>query len=314
LFSLLYGGSLIGNSEANIRSRSFFRSKKNRRKKKGSLIGNSEANIASDQSTEDSIYLVNLAEKQSITGKLMTPNEPIWTQKDYRTQIIIFENQISLLYSISKKTLDCELKSLIDDLKNLYKNYVSGRYTDAELNIIDIKCKMYKIINTLSRTERLMYFATLWGFYPIAVAVTAMFISFLMIKLNCSDVILGIPLWASCIAVIGSSVQILIGVVNDYNDGHVITEYRRLWYFVLPFISFSFGFLTFFLVTGGLINLTSGFISNQNANLSSQYFGSFCITSAPDIIHYAIPILACFLVGFSTNWFISLLRNFTYKT
>jgi hypothetical protein len=248
--------------------------------------------------------------------------EQIWTKEDFCKQIKIFDNEISLLFNVCDiKKDDClqkltenDLKELKEDLKKLYLNYVGGYYNNAELNIIDIKTNMYKIINMLCFRERIKYLAILYGFFPIVFAVIAMFVSFFAIT-SFHFCILGVPLWASCLAVIGASVQILIGVANDYNDGYVMTEYRRLWYVILPFVSFAFGFLVFFLVTGGLISITSGYSAyNRSANTISTTMGSFCIDDGSSPIHSVIPIITCFLAGFSTNWFIRLLQNYTYKT
>lgn len=199
-----------------------------------------------------------------------------------------------------KKTYDPESKtyiqSITNSLKDICSNLLENKYCDAEANVIDMKENMYKLINNLGWIERYKFLVLLWDVFPIVYAILAMIVSFTSIIYRGSFVILGVPLWASFIAVIGTSVQILIGIVNDYKDDCMVTEYKRLWYVVLPFVGFVFGFIAFLLVTAGLINITSGQIMyNQSVNvtaisgLSNNSINGFLV-SPPSLV-----IIICFL-------------------
>jgi hypothetical protein len=174
---------------------------------------------------------------------------------------------------------------------------------------------MYQIINEMALLERMQFFISLWAITPIAIAIIAEIIAFYLIISRGSFVILGVPLWASLIAVAGTSVQILIGVANDYKDDGMITDYKRLWYIVLPFISFVFGFIAFLLTNAGLISITFGQISsNQSANISTLSGLSSNLAGGSSISPPAIFIIICFLAGYATNWFMELLLKYTSDT
>ncbi|MGB9939424.1 hypothetical protein [Methanosarcina sp.] len=236
----------------------------------------------------------------------------LWTDADFSTQIKLFEYQLFMLLKISK---EIDITTITDNLKKVYDDYKDGKYYDAEKKIISLKKDIYELINNLDWKEKVRYFALLWGIFPIGYAIISMIISFSLIIYNGSYSILDVPLWASCIAVIGTSVQILIGIVNDIKDDDIITEYKRFWYVVLPFISFVFGFISFLLLKAGLISMTLGYITtNTSANISAfSGFSSGLINELSVSPPPAAVILICFLSGYATEWFINLLKTYTTK-
>lgn len=238
----------------------------------------------------------------------------IWTKKDFQTQIQLLENQLSIVLKVSKVDLGENITNLTSRLTGIYKNFEENKLSDVEQNIIDVKAQIYKIVNGMGWMERIAYNVSLWGISPIGLAIIAMIISFSLIVYRGSFVILDVPLWASFIAVIGASVQILIGVVNDYKDDCKITEYKRLWYIVLPFVSFVFGFLAFLLTNAGLFSLTSGQITtNQSISMAAISGLPSGLTGGSIINPPAILIIICFLAGYATDWFMGLLLKYTHQ-
>ncbi len=258
--------------------------------------------VASDASKATS----GTAKAASGTAKAASLNvktkEHMWTKKDLDKQIRSFENQFSLIAKRNIKNTD-KIKEIKESVMDLIVNFEENDICQLEENIIDTKEKIYQAINKMTRWEKTFYFSSLWGLTPIGTAIIAMILSFYLISSIGSFDILGVPIWASLIAVAGTSVQILIGVANDYKDDCMITEYKRLWYIVLPFVSFVFGFIAYLLTDAGLISLT-----NQNLNVSSSSLISVSTISPP-----AISVILCFLAGYATDWFMGLLLKYTSK-
>jgi hypothetical protein len=243
----------------------------------------------------------------------------IWTEDDFSTQITLLENNISLLFRFSKKVPDDDLQKLADSYDELYKCFKSKNYDAVEKNLMYLKKELCKIHNKLGFRDNAKYFILSHGLWPIIYAIITMLVSFSVMPnhftIHGIATILSVPIWASFLAVIGASVQILIGAVNDYKDGYVLTVYKGSWYTVLPFVSFAFGFMAFVLMRAQLTSLGP---VNQNAHNSTVLpNGTFVFPN--DIIesshgHQAFFIIICFLAGYSSNWFIGLLQKYTSET
>lgn len=244
-------------------------------------------------------------------GAEPTPDEKlVWTKKELKWQIRSLENQI---FAAQKQHGD--IKEVLVILKSAIQNFSEDKFTDAEKYVIDVKEKLVEIIHSLNgwmSWRKYAYFASVWGLSPIVTAILSMSISFILIHSLPSGSILGlgVPLWGPFVAVIGSSVQILIGVVKDYKDDGMISQYKRLWYLVIPFASFAFGFIAILLIQVGLINITLGQASlNQTVNISNL---TQIAKGEQPIEPTAYPIIICFLAGYATDWFIGLLGKLTY--
>jgi hypothetical protein len=238
--------------------------------------------------------------------------EQIWTTEDLCMQIRSLENQLFLIEKTNTEEVENKTKDLQESIIKSIENFEKDNFSLVEQNIIDTKVKIYQIINKMTLLKRMQFFISLWAITPITIAIIAEIIAFYLIISRGSFVILGVPLWASLIAVAGTSVQILIGVANDYKDDSMVTDYKRLWYIVLPFISFVFGFIAYLLTTAGFISITLGQISsNQSANLSTLSGLSSNLTGGSSVSPSAILIIICFLSGYATNWFMELLLKYT---
>jgi len=93
-----------------------------------------------------------------------------------------------------------------------------------------------------------------------------------------------IYLWSLWIAGIGSAVQVLVGVSSDLKEKGMVYRYERIWYLLLPIISLGFGFAAYLIIGCGLWTLDGNVVT--------------AMEKRP-----LFPILICFLVGYSTDWF-----------
>ena len=100
---------------------------------------------------------------------------------------------------------------------------------------------------------------------------------------------------AALVAGIGASIQIMVDVTNDVKANGYVEKYRRMWYMLLPIVGPVFGILAYIILFLGFLSL-NGVTAQQ---LGKQPFS---------------VILVCFLAGYSTEWFMSVLGNLTKTT
>ncbi len=132
----------------------------------------------------------------------------------------------------------------------------------------------------------LSYFFKLYGLYAVLFGtISTLLFGYLIYRY--SDVsILEVPLWSSFFAGLGSSAQILTGIVDDLRRNGMVTRYKRLWYMAIPLLSLIFGYMAYLLFSSGLIAV--------NANSQSSVFSTMFV---------------CFVTGFLTNWLINRLSK-----
>lgn len=253
-----------------------------------------------------------MVEEIDITEK-KGEGELIWEKEDLKKNIRALENQI---FIAEKHQGDVD--NLVNILKSTIHNFVNNNFIDAEKDLIDIKKELIAKTRNLSTSNRIQYIISSWGLLPIITAISAIICSFAIIIM--SDVlILGVPLWAPLIGLIGASVQILVGVVNDYKENSMISKYKRLWYFTLPTVGFVFGFIAFLVIQAGLIDMTQGrfdisqpnqtFAFTMPINQTNQTISVSSTTTTSTRLE--LPIIICFLAGYATEWFMGLLAKFT---
>jgi hypothetical protein len=235
--------------------------------------------------------------------------ELVWDEEELRGQIRSLENQISVAQK-QHANID-EIKTVRTNLKLSIDSFKIKQFTEAEKHVLDVKEGLYEIIHMLSWRYKPAYFVSVWSLIPILTAFFFIFLSFTLmsyigyavrilyiISFTIPKDILGIvPLWAPLIGVIGASVQILIGIVNDYKEKSMISKYKRIWYFVLPLVGFVFGFIAILLTQAGLINMTQGQFSLNQTNITE--FTNFA-NGTTLIKPSAYPIIICFLAGYLT--------------
>ena len=145
-----------------------------------------------------------------------------------------------------------------------------------------INAAKIKIKGAIFHSPRtLSYFVNLYGLYAVLFASFAIFFfSFLIYRY--SDVrLMGVPLWSSFFAGLGSSSQILADVANCLYRYDLASRYRRFWYMALPLLSMIFGYMAYLVFSSSFIAL--------NDNPQGRDFSI---------------IFICFLTGFLTKWLI----------
>ena len=127
-------------------------------------------------------------------------------------------------------------------------------------------------------------FYGIYSFLPSLILMPLFFIllyRFPNLSFNLGDI--SIYLWSLWIAGIGSAIQVLVGVSSDLKEKGMVCKYERIWYLLLPIISLGFGFAAYLIIGCGL--------------------GTFGGDVTAMEKHSLFPMLICFLVGYSTDWF-----------
>ena len=169
--------------------------------------------------------------------------------------------------NLSEAFLDCdraryELTSAINDAK------------------IKIKGSRFHSLRTLS------YFFKLYGLYAVVFAVLAVAIFSILIYRFSGVTVLGVPLWSSFFAGLGSSAQILTGVADDLRRYGLASRYKRLWYMAIPLLAMIFGYMAYLVFSSGVIAMND---DSQGRDFSIMFI--------------------CFLTGFLTKWMIGRLSR-----
>lgn len=157
------------------------------------------------------------------------------------------------------------------------KYELTGAINDAK---IKIKGSRFHSLRTIS------YFFKLYGLYAVIFAMLAVLFFSLLIYKYSDVIVLGVPLWSSFFAGLGASAQILTGVADDLRRYGLASRYKRLWYMALPLLAMVFGYMTYLVLSSGLIMIDGS--SEKRA---------FTI------------MFVCFLAGFLTKWLINRLSR-----
>ena len=153
--------------------------------------------------------------------------------------------------------------------------------------------------------------------------------------------LLGVPLWAALFGGLGACVQIQLGVVADIRDDGVVSDYKRVWYFILPLVALVLGYFAYILIDLGLVtlgspqggqsasfvasnislikatgvqitpcvaNMSHSFVAKDVTNLTATGVGSFTAN-----VGNQARIVACFLAGYATDAFTKKLTNLADK-
>jgi hypothetical protein len=177
-----------------------------------------------------------------------------------------------------------------------------GKVDEAGKHLIETSEAIASSVRALKRRDRYWFISTIYCVVPIvfAAAWLIVFSSILFFWPFSSSFhptqSLGLPAWAGPIGGIGACVQILISVVADVKNDGYSTEYRRVWYTVLPLVGLVFGFIAYMVYEVGLLSLA------QTASTSSSGSQVF------------LPALITFLAGYSTDWFMGKLDTLTSGT
>lgn len=144
---------------------------------------------------------------------------------------------------------------------------------------IKIKGSRFHSMRTIS------YFFKLYGLYAVIFASLSVALFSVLIYLYSDASVLGVPLWASFFAGLGSSAQILTGVADDLRRYGLASRYKRLWYMAIPILAMVFGYMAYLVFSSGIIAIDS----SQSREFSIMFI--------------------CFLTGFLTKWIIGRLSR-----
>jgi hypothetical protein len=145
---------------------------------------------------------------------------------------------------------------------------------------IKIKGSRFHSMRTLS------YFFKLYGLYAVIFATISVAVFSALIYAYSDIVVLGVPLWSSFFAGLGSSAQILTGVADDLRRYGLASRYKRLWYMAIPILAMVFGYMAYLIFSSGVIAMDD---SSQSRVFSIMFI--------------------CFLTGFLTKWMIGRLSR-----
>ncbi|MCU0638072.1 MAG: hypothetical protein MUE87_05590 [Methanothrix sp.] len=144
---------------------------------------------------------------------------------------------------------------------------------------IKIKGSRFHSIRTLS------YFFKLYGLYAVIFATLSVAVFSALIYAYSDVSVLGVPLWSSFFAGLGSSAQILTGVADDLRRYGLASRYKRLWYMAIPILAMVFGYMAYLVFSSGVIAMDE----SQSREFSIMF--------------------VCFLTGFLTKWMIGRLSR-----
>ena len=145
------------------------------------------------------------------------------------------------------------------DIKNSYDFYVlavkemnKDNITDAYLYCDRSRYELTNAVNDakvnlkglrLHSLRTISFFFKLYGLYAVVFGMLSTLLFGLLIYRYSELTILDVPLWASFFAGLGSSAQILSGVVDDLRKEGAVIRYKRVWYTAIPLLSLIFGYM-----------------------------------------------------------------------
>jgi hypothetical protein len=188
------------------------------------------------------------------------------------------------------------------DVKNSYDFYILAVKELNKENLMDayLYCdrSRYELTDAVNEAKlnlrglrmhslrTLSFFFKLYGLYAIVFGMLSTLLFGFLIYRFSEVTILDVPLWASLFAGLGSSTQILSGIIDDLRKEGSVMRYKRIWYITVPLLSLIFGYMAYLIFSSGLVAF--------NVNSQSKIFSSMFV---------------CFFTGFSTNWFIDKLSK-----
>jgi hypothetical protein len=192
------------------------------------------------------------------------------------------------LQSAHRSSID--IKSSYDFYILAFKEYTKENFTEAFLYYDRARYELTNAVNDAKHNIRgfrihssrtISFFFKLYGLYSVVYGILMVAAFSLMLSRYADIRLLDVPLWSCLFAGLGSSAQLLTGIVDDLRLHGMVVRYKRLWYMVLPVLSIIFGYIAYLVFSSGLVVF----------NVSSQ-----------DRIF--TTMLVCFIAGFGTNWLI----------
>ncbi|MFB3765877.1 MAG: hypothetical protein ACE14P_11620 [Methanotrichaceae archaeon] len=198
-----------------------------------------------------------------------------------------------MLQAAHRSSID--IKSAYDFYILALKEFDKANLTDAFLYYDRSKYELTSAINDAKLDVRglrfhslrtIAYFFKIYGLYALIFGMLAILIFSYLIYSYANVTVLSVPLWAPFFAGLGSSAQILSGVIDDLRREKTIVRYKRAWYTAIPLLSLIFGYIAYLIFSSGLLAFN---INSENKDFSLMFI--------------------CFLSGFITNWLINRLSH-----
>lgn len=176
-------------------------------------------------------------------------------------------------------------------LKEFNKDNISEAFLDCDRARYELTSAIneakFKVKGSRFHSLRtLSYFFKLYGLYAVTFASLAVALYSILIYRYSDVSVLGVPLWSSFFAGLGSAAQILTGVADDLRRYGLASRYKRLWYMAVPLLAMVFGYMAYLAFGSGVIAVGEPSESRE-----------FSI------------MLICFLTGFLTKWLIGWLSR-----
>jgi len=251
-------------------------------------------------------------------GAGATPHT-VWSEDEAKAAIRKFDVLIDMANTAG--VTENDLDAAKEALKQAVKNFASGDLNETFNSISLTKEKLNDGVSALGGVSDdshwkkwfgmqprwrpyLKFVFPMYGFWPILTALIffALYASLLwwwpilhQSILHLRNLGYGIPMWVALVAGIGACVQIMVDVTNDVKTNGYVEEYRRMWYMLLPIVGPVFGVIAYVLLFQGFLSLSG---------ITAQQLGKQTLS----------VVLVCFLAGYSTQWFMTLLSNLTTQT
>ncbi|OYV10135.1 MAG: hypothetical protein CG437_464, partial [Methanosaeta sp. NSP1] len=159
-----------------------------------------------------------------------------------------------------------EIKDSYDFYVLALKEFNKGNLAEAFLDCDRAKYELTAAINEAKikikgsrfhSMRTLSYFFKLYGLYAVIFSCLSVALFSVLIYLYSGAEVLGVPLWASFFAGLGSSAQILTGVADDLRRYGLASRYKRLWYMAIPILAMVFGYMAYLVFSSGVIAIDS---------------------------------------------------------
>jgi hypothetical protein len=307
-------------------------------------------------------------------GEVVTQNNPVddLTGKLNRTKEVEgWLKKLEILLDIAKRCglNDPDVKNGFENLKQARGKYyatpqdLSGAYEDLRVANNFLTDALAKAtVGPIPTLKYLSFQSMIYGWTALATSTVAAIIFILLLfryeGMNTNQLLtihlyslswslpsklLDVPLWAALFGGLGACVQIQIGVVADIRGDGVVSDYKRVWYFILPLVALVLGYFAYILIDLGLVTLGGSqggqsasitaanislikatgansfhlinnvqgnysFAAGTVANLTATGVGSFTAN-----VGNQARIVACFLAGYATDAFTKKLTNLADK-
>lgn len=179
------------------------------------------------------------------------------------------------------------------------KEWHEDKVGDAYSNFDKAENEVMKVLGGAGIIKRIQFTIIKRSLAPITISIIFiiiyLYLLHIILNMEHSPVLLGIPLWAALIGGFGGCIGVIWSVTIDQKDCGIVPSYDQLWYGLLPIVGLSSGFLIYILIDTGILALggiPTELGGNATATVPQQTLES---------IRTETRMLYCFIAGFWTN-------------